>query len=51
MVVLEMVKGLGGRLGLPGTMLARSEGTLSAVIDLPVCVLGTEYDEPLDDKR
>ena len=45
-VVLEKVKGLGGKLGLPDTMLAHSEYTLRGVTGLPACVLETEYDEP-----
>jgi len=45
-VVLEMVKGLGGRLGLPGTMLAHFEYILSAITGLPAYVLEMEYGEP-----
>jgi hypothetical protein len=45
-VVLGMVKGLGGKLGLPGTMLAHFECTLRGVTEQPACVLETECDEP-----
>ena len=48
--VLEMVKGLEGKLGPPGTRLAHAGCTLSVVTGLLACVLETGYDEPLDDR-